>query len=55
MRVREIAGARNAAFFNTKGGSEPGKASSAERRLPNGLESCSDHGRIMVESSLHSD
>ena len=40
MRVREIADARNAVFFNTKGGSEPGKASSAASR----------HARIMVGS-----
>ena len=33
-----------AKFFN-KGASEPGKASSAERRLRNDLASCWDHGR----------
>ena len=32
MRFGEIADARNVVFFNTKDGSEPGKASSAERR-----------------------
>ena len=48
MHVREIAEARNAAFFNTKGGSEPGMASSAERQLRNELASFSDHGRIIV-------
>ena len=58
----EIADARNAVFFNTNGGSEGGKASSAERRLRDGLGSWSvmvGHARIMVgscsESSLHCD
>ena len=35
------------------GGSEPGKSSSAERRFPDGLASCSDHARIILEASLH--
>ena len=41
MRFREIADARNAAFFNRTGGFEPGKSSSAERRLRDGLGSWS--------------
>ena len=41
MRFREIADARNAAFFNRTGGFEPGKSSSAERLLRDGLGSCS--------------
>ena len=53
MHFREVADARTAAFFNTKGGSEPGKSSSADRRLRNVLASCPDHSRIMLESSLH--
>ena len=39
MRFREIADARNAVFFNRTGGFEPGKSSSAERRLRDGLGS----------------
>ena len=42
MRFREIADARNAVFFNRTGGFEPGKSSSAERRLRDGLGSWSD-------------
>ena len=45
MRFREIADARNAMFFNTKGGSEPGKSSSVERRVRDGLGPFPDHGR----------
>ena len=41
MRCGEIANARNAAFFNGTGGSEAGKSRSAERRLRDGLGSCS--------------
>ena len=33
MRFREIGEARNAVFFNRKGGSEAGKSSFAERRV----------------------
>ena len=47
MRFREIADARNAVFFNRTGGFEPGKSSSAERRLRDGLGSWSDHARIV--------
>ena len=46
-RFREIADARNAVFFNRTGGFEPGKSSSAERRLRDGLGSWSDHARIV--------
>ena len=46
--LRERAEARNVVFFNTKGRSEPGKSSSAERRFPDGLASCSDHARIVL-------
>ena len=46
MRSGEIAKARNAVFFNGTGGSEAGKSRSAERRLRDGLGSCSDHSRI---------
>ena len=46
IRFREIADARNAAFFNRKGGSDAG-------------ETVSGHGRIIfgswAESSLHCD
>ena len=45
MRFREIADARNAVFFNRKGGFEAGKSSFAERRVRDGLGSCSDRGR----------
>ena len=45
MRCGEIANARNAVFFNGTGGSEAGKSRSAERRLRDGLGSCSDHSR----------
>ena len=48
MRSGEIAKARNAVFFNGTGGSEAGKARSAERRLRDGLGSFS-------ESSVHWD
>ena len=48
MRFGEIADARNAAFFNRTGGFKPGKSSSAERRVRDGLGSFSDHARIMV-------
>ena len=41
MRFREIADARNAVFFNRTGGFEPGKSSSAERLLRDGLGSWS--------------
>ena len=44
----EIADARNAVFFNRKGGSEAGQSSFAERCVRDGLGSWSDHGRIMV-------
>ena len=47
MRFREIADARNAAFFYGTGGFEPGKSSSAERRLRDGFGSWSDHARIV--------
>ena len=57
MRSGEIAKARNAVFFNGTGGSEAGKSRSAERRLRDGLGSCSDHSRIILgscsESSIH--
>ena len=43
-----IAKARNAVFFNGTGGSKAGKSRSAERRLRDGLGSCSDHARIML-------
>ena len=39
---------RNAVFFNGTGGSEAGKSRSAERRLRDGLGSCSDHSRIIL-------
>ena len=59
MRCGEIAKARNAVFFNGTGGSEAGKSRSAERRLRDGLGSCSDHARILLgscsESSVHWD
>ena len=55
MRCGEIAKARNAVFFNGTGGSEAGKSRSAERRLRDGLGSCSDHSRAWSESSLHWD
>ena len=42
QRFREIAGARNAVFFNRKGGSEAGQSSFAERRVRDGLGSFSD-------------
>ena len=45
MGCGEIAKARNAVFFNGTGGSEAGKSRSAERRLRDGLGSCSDHAR----------
>ena len=49
MRSRDIADARNAVFFNRRGGSEAGKSSFAERRcVRDGLESFSDHGRIIL-------
>ena len=48
MRFGEIADARNAVFFNRTGGFKPGKSSSAERRVRDGLGSFSDHARIMV-------
>ena len=48
MRSGEIAKPRNAVFFNGTGGSEAGKARSAERRLRDGLGSFS-------ESSVHWD
>ena len=48
MRCGEIANARNAVFFNGTGGSEAGKSRSAERRLRDGLGSCSDHARIIL-------
>ena len=41
LRCGEIANARNAVFFNGTGGSEAGKSRSAERRLRDGLGSCS--------------
>ena len=53
MRFGEIADARNAAFFNRTGGFKPGKSSSAERRVRDGLGSFSDHARAWSESSLH--
>ena len=59
MGCGEIAKARNAVFFNGTGGSEAGKSRSAERRLRDGLGSCSGHARIMLgscsESSVHWD
>ena len=45
MRCGEIANARNAVFFNGTDGSEAGKSRFAERRVRDGLGSCSDHGR----------
>ena len=59
MRSREIVDARNAVFFNRRGGFEAGKSSFAERCVRDGLGSFSDHNPIMVglfsESSLHCD
>ena len=59
MRFREIADARNAVFFNRKGGSEACKSSFAEQRVRDGLGSCLGHGRIILgswaKSSLHCD
>ena len=55
MRCGEIANARNAVFFNGTGGSEAGKSRFAERRVRDGLGSCSDHSRAWSESSLHWD
>ena len=52
MRCGEIA---KAVFFNGTGGSEAGKSRSAERRLRDGLGSCSDHARAWSESSVHWD
>ena len=43
--VFEIADARNAVFFNSKGGSEAGQSSFAERCVRDGLGPWSDHGR----------
>ena len=50
MHFREIADARNAVFFNRKGGSEACKSSFAERCVRDGLGlgSFSDRARIMV-------
>ena len=48
MRCGEIANARNAVFFNGTDGSEAGKSRFAERRVRDGLGSCSDHARIML-------
>ena len=48
IRFRKIADARNAAFFNRKGGSEAGQSSFAERCARDGLGSFSVHARIMV-------
>ena len=45
MRCGEIANARNAVFFDGTDGSEAGKSRFAERRVRDGLGSCSDHGR----------
>ena len=45
MRSREIADARNAAFFNRRGGSEAGKSRFPERCVRDGLGSWSDHSR----------
>ena len=50
MRFGEIADARNAVFFNRTGGFKPGKSSSAEQRVRDGLGSFSDHARIMLGS-----
>ena len=55
MRFGEIADARNAVFFHRTGGFKPGKSSSAERRVRDGLGSFSDHARAWSESSLHCD
>ena len=52
---RDTADAQNAMFFNRKGGSEAGKSSFAERRVRDGLGSCSDHARAWSESSVHWD
>ena len=48
MHFREIADARNEAFFNRKGGSEAGKSSFAEQRVRDGLGSWLGHARIML-------
>ena len=45
MRCGEIAKARNAVFFSGTDGSEAGKSHFAERRVRDGLGSCSDHAR----------
>ena len=45
MRCGEIANAQNAVFFNGPDGSEAGKSRFAERRVRDGLGSCSDHAR----------
>ena len=45
---REIPDAQNAVFFNRNGSSEAGKSSFAERRVRDGLGSCSIHSRIML-------
>ena len=52
----EIAGARNVVFFHTKCVSKVGRGRSPRRRVRDDdfmLGSCSDHGRIILESSLY--
>ena len=51
-----VAGARNVVIFKTKCVAEGGKINSANRRVQFCnfmVGSCSDHGRIMVESAAH--
>ena len=51
----EIAGARNVVFFHTKCVSKVGRGRSPRRRVRDDdfmLGSCSDHGRIILESSF---
>ena len=45
MRCGEIANVRNAVFFNGIDGCEARKSRFAERRVRDGLGSCSDYGR----------
>ena len=52
----EIAGARNVVFFHTKCVSKIGRVRSPKRRVRDDdfiFGSCSDHARIMLESSLY--
>ena len=56
VKSGQIAGARNVIIFNTKCVAEGGKVSSANGRVQFCnfmVGSCSDHGRIMLESAAH--